>query len=375
MQSEQGGILFLNWKDVTHPSAGGAETLTDAIAEHIAQTHAVTYFTSAYPGCKKEETYHGYRIIRRGGVHTVMLHAWLYWHIVRPKQEIYRYIIDQPHGIPFFSIFYRKHPPVALMIMEIAGDLWKNILPSALVPAGKLAEKLWLTLYRARTIITISRSTKDDLIAHGISKRNIRLLPMFTTVPMPQSYSLGTQNPPTLLVLGRIAPVKQIEDAIDAYRIAKKSIPNLYLAIIGKSDRKYQAYKQGLASQIASDRNISLHENCTEEAKIQHIQKASLLLIPSKKEGYGLVILEAAAYGVPAIGYRVPGVQDAIEHSRTGILVPTKDIQALADAVCTILTQEQSYNQMRQQAFIHAKRHTREHTLFAFRNILFPKET
>ena len=375
MQSEQGGILFLNWKDVTHPSAGGAETLTDAIAQHIAQTHPVTYFTSAYPGCKKEETYHGYRIIRRGGVHTVMLHACLYWHIIRTKQEIYQHIIDQPHGIPFFSIFYRNHPPVALMVMEVAGDLWKNILPDAFLRAGKLAEKLWLTLYRARTIITISQSTKDELIAHGISAHNIRLLPMFTTVPIPRFLPPETLDTPKLLVLGRIAPVKQIEDAINAYRIAKKSIPNLRLAIIGKSDRTYQAYKQRLISKIAGDSAISLHENCTEEEKIQHIRKASLLLIPSEKEGYGLVILEAAAYGIPAIGYRVPGVQDAIEHGRTGILVPPADIQALADAVCTILNQPQLYNQMRQQAFIHAKKHTKEHTLFAFRHILFPKET
>lgn len=367
-------ILFLNWKDVTHPSAGGAETLTDAIAEHIAQTHPVTYFTSAYPGCKKEELYHGYRIIRRGSVHTVMLHAYLYWHIIRPKQEMYQYIIDQPHGIPFFSIFYCKHPPVALMIMEVAGDLWKNILPYALLNAGKLAEKLWLTLYRARTIITISRSTKDDLIAHGISEHNIRLLPMFATVPVPRFLPPKTLNTPRLLVLGRIAPVKQIEDAIDAYRIAKKSIPNLRLAIIGKSDRKYQTYKQRLISNIANDPTISLHENCTEEEKLQYIRKASLLLIPSEKEGYGLVVLEAAAYGIPAIGYSVPGIQDAIEHGRTGILVPPKDIQALADAVCTILTQHQLYNQMRQQAFIHAKKHIKEHTLLAFRTILFPKE-
>ncbi len=362
MKRQRRSILFLSWKDITNPASGGAEVLTDALAAHMAKTHDVTLFTSSYPGCREEERYNGYKIIRKGNLYSTILYAFLFWHRTRDSANTYDHIIDQVHGIPFFSVLYARRPKILLLVMEVAGNLWGNALPPALRIGGKFAEKLWLTLYRSSTIITISESTKRELTASGIPKRNIRIIPMFADEPPPNDTPRKDNTTYNLLVLGRIAPVKQIQDAIAAYAIAKKNIPTLRLAIVGKSEAKYRAYKEEIRKLIANDPDISLHEHCTEEEKQIYISNAHLLLMTSQKEGYGLVILEAASHGVPTIGYRVPGIQDAITHNVNGILVPHRDTAALAQAISDTLNHPQRYNELQQGSLAYARRHDRVKT-------------
>jgi glycosyltransferase involved in cell wall biosynthesis len=65
----------------------------------------------------------------------------------------------------------------------------------------------------------------------------------------------------------------------------------------------------------------------------QILAAADFLCLPSHREGFGMVIIEAAAVGVPAIGTRIHGITDAIEDRQTGLLVPLGDVGALAEAI------------------------------------------
>jgi glycosyltransferase involved in cell wall biosynthesis len=60
---------------------------------------------------------------------------------------------------------------------------------------------------------------------------------------------------------------------------------------------------------------------------------ADFLCLPSHREGFGMVIVEAAAVGIPAIGTRIHGITDAIEDGYTGKLVAAGDVTALAEAI------------------------------------------
>lgn len=351
-------ILFLSWKDITHPSAGGAELVTDMLAQHMAHAYDVTYFTSSYPGARAIEIINGYTIIRRGSVYTTYIHAWLWWH---KRKRTYVSIVDQVHGFPFFSLLYLHHPPVTTLVMEVAGKLWDT---SRLAFIGKILEQAWLWMYKTSKIVTISKSTHDELVAHGIVQKNIALIPMFSHI-LCEEIPQKAQNP-TLLVIGRIAPVKRIEDAIDAYTLAKQEIASLQLVIIGKTETSYEAYKSYLVKKISTDSCITFIENGSEDEKKEWLAKAHLLVIPSKKEGYGLVILEAAACGTPAIGYNVDGIRDAIIDQETGILSSQETPDFLASSICEILTNTARYIHMQKTAFIHAKVHTVEHTVSSF---------
>ncbi len=358
-------ILFLSWKDISHPSSGGAELLTDALASSLAKTHEVTYFTSTYMGASNNETINGYTVIRRGTLYTTYIHAFLWWHWNKTYNQKYDAIIDQVHGIPFFSLLWYKHPHVITLVMEIAGQLWNNVRFSLI---GKTLEHTWLALYKKHQIITISKSTKNDLVAHGIAPNNISIIPMFSTIHcerIPQKSEI-----PTLLFIGRIAPVKRIEDIITAHTIARKAIPQLKLVILGKTEQTYEPYKQYLLKKITGSKDVTFIENGTEEDKRLLLERSHLLLMASHKEGYGLVILEAAACGTPAIGYRVPGVQDAIIDKQTGLLTETETPEALAKSICEILLSEARYADMQNEAFTYARTHNQEYTALAFERII-----
>lgn len=356
-------ILFLNWKDASHPSAGGAEILTDVLATSIATTSHVTYFTSSYPRAASREQYHGYTIVRRGNLYTTYVWAYIWW-ILHGRYTGWDYIIDQVHGFPFFSILYPNHPRVVTLVMEVAGSLWQNTTGTTVRTLGKILEFLWLRLYRTHPIITISPSTKQELLSRGIPSEDISVIPMFSSIhcdKIPEKDSV-----PTLLVIGRIAPVKRITDAIDVYTIARKTIPTLRLVIIGKTDKTYASYEAEVMQKVVHDPNITVIKNGSEKEKRAWLERSHLLLMTSQKEGYGLVILEAAACGTPAIGYRIAGIQDAILDQKTGILVPQNDPQLLAASICEIVTNTARYTDMQQAAFNHANSLSAEHTSDAF---------
>src|SRR3989344_2943700 len=336
-------VLFLSWKDITHPYAGGAELLTDTLAQHLTSTYDVLYFTSAYPGAKKSEEINGYRVMRRGSQFTTHLYAILWWHL-HGRALQYTYIIDQVHGFPFFSTLYIGHPKVITLVMEVAGDIWDTLRSPFLRIIGKGLERLWLRLYRNNDIVTISKSTKRELIEHRVTTSNISIIPMFSQRILPDIPPKS--DIPTLLVVGRIAPVKQIEQA-------------------------YEAYKSFLLKKIVSDPDITFIENASEEKKQEWMEHSHMLLMTSQKEGYGLVILEAAACGTPTIGYRVQGIQDAILDTSTGMLVENQQPAAMAESICEILLHASRYTDMHKKAYEHATTHTKKQTCVAFTKTLY----
>jgi len=77
---------------------------------------------------------------------------------------------------------------------------------------------------------------------------------------------------------------------------------------------------------------------------LAEIAKSKALILSSTREGFGLVILEAAALGVPVVAYAAGGVLEAVEHDITGILVAPADFPALLKAAKRILEGENADN-------------------------------
>ncbi|OEE38965.1 glycosyltransferase [Vibrio anguillarum] len=89
----------------------------------------------------------------------------------------------------------------------------------------------------------------------------------------------------------------------------------------------------------------------------RHYMSASdLLCLPSRREGFGSVIIEAAAIGVPAVGYSIPGLRDAIDDGVTGYLTPTGDIDTFCDAISKIATNKDIHSQMSANAYTRTKK-------------------
>ncbi len=174
-------ILILSWRGPGHPKAGGAEQVTHEHAKAWVEAgYSVSLFTSAYRGCTKNTSIDGVEIIRRGNeILTVQLSAF-FWYLFS-RHEKFDLVIDHFHGIPFFTPLYIRIIKVAF-IHEVAKEVWKlNPWPAPFkyIPyyLGPLFEKLIVKfIYRNISFMTVSDSTRFDLIKIGIDKNDIKVI-------------------------------------------------------------------------------------------------------------------------------------------------------------------------------------------------------
>ena len=82
-----------------------------------------------------------------------------------------------------------------------------------------------------------------------------------------------------------------------------------------------------------------------------------LVLHPAYREGLGIALLEAQAAGVPVVGFRIPGLLEAVDDGRSGLLVPPGDLDALAAAICRLLWNPRLRAQLAQGAREQVRRH------------------
>src|SRR3990167_10738614 len=159
-------ILWLSWRDIKNPDSGGAEKVAiEAASRFVRDQIPVTIFSSHFANAKQQEKIRGVKIIRRGGLITCRLFAFLYY--IRRARE-FDLIIDEINTIPFFSIFYAKHKTITL-IHQLAREYWftQTIWPISLI--GFWLEPFWLRLYRSRPTLALSVSTKADLVNLGFT--------------------------------------------------------------------------------------------------------------------------------------------------------------------------------------------------------------
>jgi len=128
------------------------------------------------------------------------------------------------------------------------------------------------------------------------------------------------------LFVGRIARDKGVCDLVTAFRRLSRSRADLSLWVVGPDEEKRVAELQALAGEAGA--SICWIGPSTEPES--YMAGADLLVLPSYREGFGLVVVEAAGCGLPTLAYEIDGVVDAVERSITGVLVPPRDVDALS---------------------------------------------
>jgi glycosyltransferase involved in cell wall biosynthesis len=88
------------------------------------------------------------------------------------------------------------------------------------------------------------------------------------------------------------------------------------------------------------------------------MQQSALILVASRKEGWGLIVTEAASQGTPAIVYDVDGLRDSVIDGKTGVLCPSGDWRAMGEAINHVLSDPATYDQMRHLAWETSKQYT-----------------
>lgn len=330
-------VLMLCWRDTGHPQGGGSETYLQRIGAQLAATGVnVTLRTARYPGAPRRGVIDGVRISRGGGPYSVYIWAGLAMVLARVGLGPLRHarpdvVIDAQNGIPFLArLAYGRRSVV--LVHHCHRDQW----PVAGRWTGRFGwfveSRLSPRLHRHNQYVTVSLPSMRDLAALGVAPDRIAVVRNGLD-PAPEVTLCAPHSmTPRVVVLSRLVPHKQIEDALDAVAALRDRIPGLHLDVVGGGwwhDRlTAHAERLGIADAV------TFHGHVDDVTKHQVVQRCWVHLLPSRKEGWGLAVVEAAQHAVPTIGYRSSGgLTDSIVDGVTGILVDNSRelTQRLAD--------------------------------------------
>jgi glycosyltransferase involved in cell wall biosynthesis len=337
-------ILWLNWRDITSPAAGGAELYTHQVALRLAREgHEVTLFTSQYPGSPKLDNRDGVEIIRRGTASTVYLEAPMFFHAQSRGGNRYDIIVDAINTVPFFSPLYARGAAIVALLYQLTGEIF---LKEFARPVGGLLYALERRSYipwymkRVDNVVTLANSNKAELleVCPGLNHERISVIPPGADH---DDFKPGDKSDePLLLFMNRLVKYKQPDHMITGMKEICKHVPNAKLILVGTlRTGRYVTYLRHLVKVLGLEDRVSfLLSNPFAGGKVSLLQRAWVHVLPSMKEGFGLSILEAAACGTPTVGYDVPGIRDAVIQGKTGVLVQPGDMLSLAKHVTDLLT-------------------------------------
>jgi glycosyltransferase involved in cell wall biosynthesis len=141
-------------------------------------------------------------------------------------------------------------------------------------------------------------------------------------------------NAPIIGFVGRMVRFKGVADLIAAYRQLKSDFPELILLLVGPFEG-YELLDPQLHAEITQDPQIVTTGFLEDTPAVYPLMR--VLTLPSYREGFGYVLMEAAAMEVPAIATRIVGCVDAVVDGVTGTLVPPGNVNALVAALRSYL--------------------------------------
>ncbi|SDT46675.1 glycosyltransferase family 4 protein [Actinoplanes derwentensis] len=312
-------ILILNWRDLSHPAAGGAEVYTEQVLRRWAAAgHRVVLFAAAVNGKPATEIRDGYRVIRAGSRFTVYREARRWWQ--RHGRGNFDVVIDETNTVPFQAHEWVDDGTRTIaLVHQTCEEIWHVNAPPLLAHLGRhRLEPNWLRRLGRSPILAVSESTRESLARFGA--HDVTVVPEGYAPPDPLPRP-AKETRPTAVFCGRMVPYKRPDDVIRAVGLARRRIPGLRLWMIGGGpllDR--------LATRAPGYTDFL--GRVPEAEKHELMARAHVHLAASVREGWGLVVTEAAALGTPTIAYDVPGLRDSTRAAAGAVVAPRPEAMA-----------------------------------------------
>ena len=228
-----------------------------------------------------------------------------------------------------WSPWLREHPRVGRRALEVAAQ--------------------------ARWMIAVSRALRDNMAAFiGVSDRLV-------VIPNAVDHTVFTPGArrrpekPRLLFVGLVRHVKGLDLLVRALRLLRDRGLVLPLAVIGESPfRGYQRDRAAVEELIVSlglSTQVDFLGGMPPQAVADEIRKSSMLVLPSRRETFGSVLVEALACGVPVVATRCGGTEDIVVSRDLGELVEPEDPRSLADGISTVLAAAERYDSTRLRTY------------------------
>jgi glycosyltransferase involved in cell wall biosynthesis len=355
--AEDAGLSHVHvfaWRDLDDPEAGGSEVHAHQIMSIWAQAGLrVTHRTSAAEGRPAVAVRSGYTVSRRGSRYSVFPRAALAE--VAGRLGPCDAVVEIWNGMPFLSPVW-WHGPTSVWLHHVHGPMWDQSLPPVLARVGHLIEeRLAPPLYRRRPIVTLSRSSKAELVDElGFDDTAVTVVPP----GVDPFFSPGGERAPHPLVVavGRLTPVKDFPRLVQVMARARERVPDLELVIVGEG--YLRAELERAVDAVGGRSWIRLPGRIGDDQLRELYRRAWMVASTSTREGWGMTLTEAAACGTPAVATDIAGHADAVAEGRSGLLASGDD--DLVDATTSVLTDARLRHRLQEGAAARASELTWE---------------
>ena len=359
---------MLNERDLSHPLAGGVEVHLEEIASRLASRHGIetTVLCAAWDGAIPDETRRGIRFVRfgdRGFSYYAQLPG-------RARAELatggYDLVVENLCKLLFFSRFWLPGVPRLGLVHHLFGlSAFRQV--SAPIASYVVATEALLPLaYRGMPFVVVSPSTRDDLVKRGLPRRDIRVIPNGLDH---ERYRPGTAAAERDLVVfvGRLEHYKGVDLLLDAWLHVRSVRPGARLVIVGSGtagdEMRARARDAGFGDTVTFAGFVS------EEEKVAWMQRATVVVQPSRKEGWGLTVLEANACGTPVVATDVPGLRDSVRHGTSGLLAAANPA-SLATCLLSVMSDDELRARLARGARAWSERFRWDHVADAFADVV-----
>jgi glycosyltransferase involved in cell wall biosynthesis len=311
---------------------GGAEVFTHEVAKRwVKAGHEVTLFTSEFPGCRQEEVLDGVRVVRAGGMFGVYCHAKRFYRRYFSR-EGYDVVVDEINTVPFFAPkFVNNGERVVALIHQLAREYWFYEMPFPVSYIGyHFLEDRWLRNYVDVPTVTVSESTKQDLLDLGF--RRVFVVPEGLNFKPLKSVPEKEKHP-VVAYVGRLRRAKRPDHAVRAFGIVREKVPDAELWVLG--DGPFRRDLEGMAGD-----GVKFFGGLSDVERRERAGRSWVLVNPSVREGWGLNVIEANAFGVPCVAYDVAGLRDSVKNGETGFLAEAGEVEAFAEKIVMVLNDD-----------------------------------
>ena len=198
-----------------------------------------------------------------------------------------------------------------------------------------LFAKFWM-----RSLVSHLKQLDKFIVLTEEDKASWTELSNVEVIPDPLAFDITEVSPlkaKRVIAVGRYVYQKGFDLLLQAWAKIEKHFPDWELAIYGMGDRSPY---ENLARQLGVDMNRCHLNGSTQNIRKEYLE-SSLFVFSSRFEGFGMVLIEAMACGLPVVSFDCPcGPKDIVSHDEDGLLVPSGDIDKLADAMDCILRDE-----------------------------------
>lgn len=226
----------------------------------------------------------------------------------------------------------RGIPVVTTCHMPLAWDT--GAFPDLPCPVSRELE--FLAMARANRVIAVSRAVASHLQIHyPFTEEGISVVHHGTDISFFHPGPPIELRPPLLLYIGRYFENKGFDLLPDIFHLLSEDHPNLHLAVIGIGPLR--AAVEARFVEMGLNSRVQFYDFGPRDVVRNLLHAATVVVVPSRHEAFGLVAIESMACGVPVVASNVFGLTEVITHNQDGLLVPPNNPAAFASAISPLI--------------------------------------